>query len=78
MQKYSPIDNSTPNMREDSENGSFYWCADADNRIEQLERALKSCSFVLKQHLQHTEKHYVLEQEALLEADKALAVSSSS
>jgi len=72
MQKYSPIDNSTPNMQEDSENGSFYWCADADKRIEELERALKSCALVLNQELGVQRTFQLIAAEALREANKAL------
>jgi hypothetical protein len=42
MQKYSPISDDQPNMKEDSADGSFYWCADADARIQQLENALRA------------------------------------
>lgn len=41
MQKYSPISDDEPNMREDSEGGTYYWCGDADVRIAELENALR-------------------------------------
>jgi hypothetical protein len=34
MQKYSPISTDQPNMREDSEHGSFYWCEDVDALLQ--------------------------------------------
>lgn len=34
MQKYSPISDDTPNMREDSEHGSFYWCEEVEALLQ--------------------------------------------
>ena len=80
MKRYMPTFTQTADSAEqwagmtEDRDGDWYSRGEADDRIEQLERALKSCSHVLKQQIAHTEKHYVLLQEALLEADKALAL----
>jgi hypothetical protein len=58
MQKYSPVSDDEPNMREDSEGGRYYWCEDVDAthseliahnveahaRIAELEKALRRIS----------------------------------
>lgn len=74
MQKYSPISDETPAMREDSEDGSWYWCQDVDDRIEQLEKALLSCKTALHQHLKHQTVFEKLASDAYDEAIKALSL----
>ena len=74
MQKYSPISDETPAMREDSADGSWYWCQDVDARIDALERALKSCAALLLLDIREREKFLHAAKEAVREADKALTV----
>lgn len=50
MQKYSPIGDGEPNMREDSENGSFYWCSDVHDRIRGLEEQLADANVDVVEH----------------------------
>jgi hypothetical protein len=76
MQKYSPIDSSTPNMQEDSENGSFYWCADADKRIADLVSAVESLSFVLSRQRNAMHMWDRTLDEAIDQAKKVIAVNS--
>jgi DNA-binding FrmR family transcriptional regulator len=74
MQKYSPISDDTPNMREDSEHVSFYWCADVEAQIDALRGALKSCAVVMVHHMEASDRFAKLAREALNEVDKALSV----
>jgi hypothetical protein len=74
MQKYSPISDDTPAMREDSADGSWYWCQDVDDRIDELERALKSCVAVVKAVVKERRKFEQAADDALIEADKALSL----
>jgi hypothetical protein len=74
MQKYSPISDDTPNMREDSEHGSFYWCEDVDKRIEVLERALKSAGVALSQFIKHADGDVGIGKQAISEVDRALSL----
>lgn len=75
MQKYNPISDETPAMREDSENGSWYWCQDVDDRIEQLERALRSCQTMLVRLQLSRESYAAPTQDAIDEANRALMES---
>jgi hypothetical protein len=34
LQKYSPISDAEPNMREDSAAGTYYWCDDVDALLQ--------------------------------------------
>lgn len=54
---------------------TFYDAPEADARIEQLERALKSTSHVLSQMLKKDEALAGLAREALNAADQALTVA---
>src|SRR5688572_23282977 len=55
-----------------------YAAYDADQRFEQLERALKSCSAVIKAELYERSKFKKTAEDALNEADKALALMERS
>jgi hypothetical protein len=78
MQKYSPITDDEPAMREDSEDGSWYWCQDVDDRIELLEKALKSCAAVIKAQRAAVTQFRDAASDALIEADRALALRPGS
>lgn len=41
LQRYRPLSDDEPNMAEDSQEGEYYWAADADAEIERLRDRLK-------------------------------------
>ncbi len=78
MQKYSPISDDEPNMREDSERGTYYWCADADARIAELEGALQDCEFALRMQREALQKWASTVNDVMAKAQKMLALRAGS
>lgn len=60
-------------MKEDDD-GDWYERKEADAHIAELERALKSCSFVISKHLKQVDDLTPLAIQAMQEADRALSV----
>jgi hypothetical protein len=81
MKRYMPTFTQAPDSAEqwagmtEDDDGDWYSRADADSRISDLERALKSASHVLKLMLEKHESLAVIGHQALTEADRALSIT---
>jgi hypothetical protein len=76
MKRYAPCIPQTadPGSMCERTDGEYYLAADVDARIDLLERALKSCSVLIKKECESQRKLADLGDEVLAEIDKALSL----